>query len=663
LAFSEADELFDSAPKHSRFLRGGGRFVTDDENDKMSNAQANNPGAGKDVLFGWLVGRAAADLGLAQALAASEAQRAEQFKRLEDSLLAQIRELQNRNISGSDSAVQAIELGDVKAEIRGIFERMGGLEAATQQFADMPEVFRTEVAALQIQWNQRQSGLETQRSEFEKIAESLAARVRELESQINSRPQGLDGAQSDLTNLKLELGALAQRMARAETSAQQIQTETGTDIQRAQELAADLIRAESITLKAAIFERLDHQPSPEAVVGGAEKRLQSRVDDVRHELGEQANKFTGLIDELSELRTRLQSLTARVESTPAVVAPAVDYDAESVRLSQEASERIGAAMREFGDEIRPQLQGVHDFNINLELLNAEIVSLAARIANIERVTEQIAAGFRRELDSVKTELYEKHNRQPAVQALLNDIEQSLSTKIQECQDSLIQERQRFQAREVQYHEVATNLEHLVQRMTETESMIHQTHALMVNETVQIAQQRDGVTAELATLRAQVGDSQAREAAFRGIEDRLNVKIHELQNQLGERMASLDRRDADLRELKAQVQSFIRQMTTPPAGMRPSNVSVPNQMQESAPIPLDTGTRVTPVEDRLRAVLPRSEGAQQRPQAVLRPGGEPEDQLLVEGADQLRVLQARMSADIERARAELKEKSGRWKVRR
>src|SRR5438034_6718395 len=150
--------------------------VTDSENEKASSSDTNNPGAGKDVLFGWLVGRAAADLGLAQALAASEAQRAEQFKRLEDSLLAQIRELQNRNISGSDSAVQAIELGDVKAEIRGIFERMGGLEAATQQFADMPEVFRTEVAALQIQWNQRQSGLETQRSEFEKIAESLAAR-------------------------------------------------------------------------------------------------------------------------------------------------------------------------------------------------------------------------------------------------------------------------------------------------------------------------------------------------------------------------------------------------------------------------------------------------------------------------------------------------------
>jgi hypothetical protein len=250
-----------------------------------------------------------------------------------------------------------------------------------------------------------------------------------------------------------------------------------------------------------------------------------------------------------------------------------------------------------------------------------------------------------------------------VQALLNDIEQSLSTKIQECQDSLIQERQRFQAREVQYHEVATNLEHLAQRMTETESMIHQTHALMVNETVQIAQQRDGVTAELATLRAQVGDSQAREAAFRGIEGRLNVKIHELQNQLGERMASLDRRDGDLRELKAQVQTFIRQMTAAPAGMRPSNVSVTNQVQESAPISLDTGTRVTPAEDRLRAVPPRPEVTQQPPQAVLRPGGEPEDQLLVEGADQLRVLQARMSADIERARAELKEKSGRWKVRR
>ena len=69
--------------------------MTDDGTDKVSNAQPGNAGASKDVLFGWLVGRAAADLGLAQALAASEAQHADKFKQLEASLLTQIQELQN----------------------------------------------------------------------------------------------------------------------------------------------------------------------------------------------------------------------------------------------------------------------------------------------------------------------------------------------------------------------------------------------------------------------------------------------------------------------------------------------------------------------------------------------------------------------------------------
>src|SRR5438874_2811709 len=101
--------------------------VTDSENEKASSSDTNNLGASKDVLFGWLVGRAAADLGLAQALAASEAQHADKFKQLEASLLAQIQELQNSPNAPFGAADQSDELEQLKATMQSIFERMGGL--------------------------------------------------------------------------------------------------------------------------------------------------------------------------------------------------------------------------------------------------------------------------------------------------------------------------------------------------------------------------------------------------------------------------------------------------------------------------------------------------------------------------------------------------------
>ena len=70
--------------------------MADTKNDQPLASQTIGAANGKDVLYGWLVGRAAADLGLAQAIAASESQRAEQIKRLEEALLGQPRKGQSR---------------------------------------------------------------------------------------------------------------------------------------------------------------------------------------------------------------------------------------------------------------------------------------------------------------------------------------------------------------------------------------------------------------------------------------------------------------------------------------------------------------------------------------------------------------------------------------
>ena len=191
-------------------------------------------------------------------------------------------------------------------------------------------------------------------------------------------------------------------------------------------------------------------------------------------------------------------------------------------------------------------------------------------------------------------------------------------------------------------------------------MMQQTHALMINETAQATQQRGGFAAELAALRAQLDDVQARGEVSHRAAETLNARIRELQMQLTQQIPNLDRRDTEMRELKAQLQSLTQQMARTEAGLAPSRGLVVSRIQEA--MPRDSRTRDAAPEVRLDSALPRLGVASQGPQE-LREGNGPKDQILVEDGDPLKLMQARMSADIERARAELREKSGRWKVRR
>ncbi len=625
--------------------------MADDGNDKPSNAQGGNLGAGKDVLFGWLVGRAAADFGLAQALAANEAQRAEQFRRLEESLLAQIHDLQNQPHAAASSTAQIGELHQLKTEMQSIFERMGGLESLAEQFTRMPDLLKSELAALESQSRERERHVETDPSRFAEIAENLGVRVQQLENQSSAKPEGLDRALGEFADCKLELRTLAERIARTELSVQAIQSQTLSDIERGQKFAADRIRGEFAAFKADVFERLHEQQPAESAIETLKESLQKKVDDLRREIEQNTGSCADLTAGLTALRS----------STAGGTASALDFDAERARLKHEVADQIALRLREFGDEMQSQLRGVGEIKVDRGDFSAEIEVLVARMANIEGAVERAVAGIGVELNSIKSELSEQQIQPPA-EALLKSVEETVRTKIDEIQVYLAQEKQSFRAGDLQRRELETQLERLAQRIKEIESVVQQTHALMINETAQAAQERGGFAAELAALRAQLDDVQARDSVSRGVAETLSARIRELQEQLAQQIPHLDRRDTEMRELKAQLQSLTQQMTRAGAGLAPSRVLVANRIQEAAPTLRDFRAHDAAPEVRLDSSLPRLDVASQGPQES-REGDGPRDQILVEGADPLKLMQARMSADIERARAELREKSGRWKARR
>ena len=632
--------------------------MTDDGTDKPSNAQPGNAGASKDVLFGWLVGRAAADLGLAQALAASEAQHADKFKQLEASLLAQIQELQNSPNAPFGAANQSSELEQLKAAMQSIFERMGGLESLAQQFAYAPDLLKHEMARLEAEWGTRQSLVESQYSRSEKVASDLVARVGQLENQKPAKPEGIDRAISEIVDLKLAWQSLMDRIARVELASQTIQAHTVSEIERSEKFAAEFIKEESAALKVEVFQRLRDCAPTDAIVQRLEEKGWKSADELRDGIEQNTSSLARMAAEHGALRSDLQRLSERLETMP--MAPVLDFATERDRLNHEMDERVGVRLRAFADEIRQEVRAAEELKVDRGHVDTEINNLADRMAHFEGAIEQATTGVRLELSSIKTELSQQQSQLQPAAALLQNVEETLRTKIAAIQDYLAHEQQSFRTRDLQQREFETQLQRLGQRLRETESTVQQTHALMINETAQAAQQREGLMTELVTLRTQLGDVPARYAVMDRFEENLQAKFRDLQNQLVQNAATVDRRDSELRDLKAQVQSLIEQVARAETGLTSSEFFMAERVPESPAISLDLITTNVPPENRPSLVASRLAAARGAHRLA---EGEGPRNLLVEGEDPVKSLQERMSADIERARAELREKSGRWKVRR
>lgn len=629
--------------------------MADDGNDKPFNAQSGSVGAGKDVLFGWLVGRAAADFGLAQALATSEAQRAEQFRRLEEALLAQIKELSEQPRIAAISTAQIEELDQLKTEMQSIFERMGGLESLAAQFTQVPDLLRSEVVAWQSHLGERQKQVETDSLRFAKIADELDVKVRQLENQSNAKPEDVDRALDEFAHCKLKLHALAERMAAIELSAETVRPVTMQDIERGQELAVDRIRSEFASFQTDIFQRLREQPA-ESAIQTLKESLQQQTDGLCRQIDQHNHALAALSADLTVLRAELQGLAAQ-SVDPA--AAAIDFATQRARLKLEMEDRLAFAIREFGDQVQSQLRDVREMKVDRAPFNAEKDALVDRMANIERAVEQTAGEIRFELNSLKNEQREQQAQRSPSEALLRSVEASVRTKIQEIQDHLAQEQQNLRSRDFQQRELETQLERLAQRTQQIESMVQQTHALLVNESAQAAQQRSAFVNELAVLQSRVEEVRTQDAVNHGLAETVTAKMQQLQEQLAQQSADFSWRDTEMREIRAQVQSLSEQIPRPAAA--PSRAAVANRLQEVASIPSGIRLRETASESRLDSALHRldtTRGTQGLPEDE-----GPKDQILVEDGDPLKLIHARMSADIERARAELREKSGRWKVRR
>lgn len=631
--------------------------MADGENDKPSSGASSTLGSGKDLLFGWLVGRAAADLGLAQALAASEAQRIEQFKRLEESLLAQIRDLQNQPNIGADVDMFAAELLTAKSEFDNVSERLGRLEMMTQQAVQSRDQLKSEAALLQAEIERQKDLLRAQQDRFQDVEHNLAAKFQDLAQQIRSQPEGTNNTDTKLEDLRLELRNMADQVARTEFSAQQMTAQWSNEIER----AASEVKGSNAALRAELFEHLQKLQTAAPVVSGIQENVEKRFGELRRELGE--NTATRINVEVQGLRAELQSVMQRLESLSLAGTPQVDLNAEREHWQREGNEILSARLHKLTEEISDKLHEIAGAKVDREDFQMELGALAERIARSEQSTLQTANGLKHELSSIQAGLSRQQQQQQATEAVIKGVEETIRAKFAEIQNYLVQQQGSLQIREDFSTELKVEMQTLAQRLGAVESTAHHTHALMVNENQQTAQLREGFRADLADLRGRLDERPPLDAVIEQIEDNLDVRTRELQNQLAQTALAVDRREHDFRDFGAQLQTVNQKMAQLETVIRATLSTGANQSKETVVTPVDLSALRLGAGDRRGSVVPRLGSAPLGAHGVVNESGGSEESPSAGGKDQISQLHERISADIERARAELREKSGRWKVRR
>jgi hypothetical protein len=397
--------------------------------------------------------------------------------------------------------------------------------------------------------------------------------------------------------------------------------------------------------------------SDERNVAGIEQSLNARMSDLQDQinLAQQANEgrdaeTCGLTGQLTALAETLSRLSARAEYQ-------VDSQAEHAEWQRQIEQSVSSRAHELENLLNQERERREKSELGTNRLKDTLSSALNRLARLELANEQVLAAaavqaqraeqsvneWKGELGSLKTELSRQSEQQ--MRASLQALQANFDSKIHELQTFLAAEQQDQRTGHALLNELRNQLQLIAQRLIEAESSAQQTHALMVNETEQTAQLRNSLMGDLAALQSQLAVRQVRDAQLDAVIAELSARFEEIQGQFSENWANATSRDGEIADLKSQMQNFVHQLAAKSAGP-----STANRLHG----PGIVTARPTSVQSTLDAMPMLMPAAQVNEAAPLM-------QSYDTGADgvkeQKQQLQQRLSADIERVRAELRKRAG------
>ncbi|MGH7816699.1 MAG: hypothetical protein ACREOR_04870, partial [Candidatus Binatia bacterium] len=552
------------------------------------------------------------------------------------------------------------DLGDIKFEIKLLADRIARAEYSSQQAqaeaanqrqhveAIVADRLKTETALLKTQLAAELAS----HTPVATIAPSVEARLEQRLDQLRAElVQGTQAA-NELGGLHDQLAELSQRLGQIESAPNVAASLAEQEGRWSRELDARMARFEQAALIgaadlnaaiAAIKTRLDESttgaPSDDLAVRQLGESVSVRIGELQEQLAtvrgaidHRDAEIGGLNAQLSMVSGQLAEFTNRSEQ----------HAARTRVLESRLSERLEAGEKSAVDFGRLQIDMSTLLNRMTQLESSYQQAQSSSGAAAQRAQE-VADGLRLELRALKADL----GQQAIVtaQSILANVEENFGAKLNEIESSLVRAQQDSQGRAARLSEMQGEIHLIAQRLVQAESSVQETHALLVNEAAQSAQLGDGVTSELTALRGELAEQQGIGASIDRVGQELSARIDHLQNQLQLKITALESRDAAIAELKAEVQNLSQSVALKSAAPGPTV----NRLH--APIGVTVG--LSGVKAPTETMMPALKAAPGEPNSLLQSYGTQADG----SKEQKKQLQQRISADIERVRAELRKRAG------
>jgi chromosome segregation ATPase len=188
-------------------------------------------------------------------------------------------------------------------------------------------------------------------------------------------------------------------------------------------------------------------------------------------------------------------------------------------------------------------------------LRAAVKEGEAVVAGENQHAEQIIESLRTEIAAQEAQLNAARGKELASQRM----EQTLTVKIRDLQSDLKKKEEALESRTQEANDLKSKMDVLTKQITQLEMAIQQAKAETGSEAKRAQQLAESSSAKIATLEAELRDSEeivrAKELALKGLEQNLTAKIQDLESQMKNKEKLLADRDRRVNDLNSQLETL------------------------------------------------------------------------------------------------------------
>jgi chromosome segregation ATPase len=387
---------------------------------------------------------------------------------------------------------QERELIGLRSQVNALTEQSGGIVSPDLE----------EQRELRVELRKKTELLQTKESTIRQLEKNLTGKVQTLETQLVAKDKALREREKELATLNEDLGRAQAATNRAESSLAEVHKE------------AQALQAKDSALK------------------DLEKNLTAKVRTLNAQLVEKQQLLQNRSTEVETLKTDMSALSKQVADAASARERAENVLQQELKKKTELLQSKDAAFKELRESSTANVYALenqlNDKDKLLKERDKELETLKMQLTQTGAAKNQVEISLAEELRKDRESLRAKDSA-------LKELEKNWRAKLHALETQMTEKQELLQIRNTEFEALKSEASLLTARVAEAASTKDRAEKVLQQE-----------------LKKKTELLQSKDIAFKELETNLSARFHDLENQLGEKEASLKDRVAELDALRSQL---------------------------------------------------------------------------------------------------------------